>query len=622
MELSDDNQSPLLLGEYIRSNPSSALSARWVFDLPEEEQGECIAKMIENAAYQETWMAYFDYAEKKGIPVNDDIVLEAIHGVGLDPYSAPLWLRAIHLCSEGKKRELFQLALRVPLYQHDLVYKVYSTFELEAAKQDGETMPNCLPISEVVRFSDILKTEPAWPDRFVDVKKCSVFRRNLICCQWNTLLRSMLDGSEESQISHDLHVRRIELAFRQLCIQFALEDVCWYAYACFVAVDMKDEAQALEILERGRECVGQKSIALCSLEALLSKSGIDSIKAPNDIVSRGIFEQRLLANSVNDSFQTRKRFRDIGKAAVAKSITDWRIYYQWASVEQCITGDLQMASKVYERGVSSVVKSLKDAILLSNEAVRYHLWRQDEREVLGYAERQIELLSSSQHEGLVRAGWNNLVNAESVLGLPSLPKTLLRRAEHCVDFTHKSMIEHYRVGNYIPCSDEDIEWLEFIDDLTKARKEEQEPLFEAATPLKHATIASNVFYPCNALLPDPSLWSALDIRPNREHSSSTQDADEVVGPRTLRGRLVYKLKVDDKTAARLKREEQRRKERDSDGMGDKVLGSAHRALQTLVEKLNSRKWNATQLRMCRCLNADWIMGTLTNSELDLVRKRS
>ncbi|KAH9586382.1 Suppressor of forked [Trypanosoma melophagium] len=620
----DDCQLPLLLGDYIKSNPSSALSARWVYDLPDEEQGSCIVKMIEEAVYQETWISYFDYAEKKGIVITDEVALEAIHSVGLDPFSAPLWLRVIRLISEEeKKRELFQLALRIPLYQQNLVYKDYRNFELEVANQKGHTTPNFIPLSEVVQFSEILKTEPTWPDRFVDVRMIKASRKDALCAQWNNLLRSMMDYSVECSISQDLKLRRIELAFRQLCTQFAQEDVCWYAYASFVAVHLKDEIQARDILEKGLSCIGNHSIALRSLEALLSKPEFGLNTVSKQIVKDGIFEQRLYANAAKDSLQNRKRFRDVGKNAAANSVRDWRIYQQWASAEQCITQDFQMASKVYERGVSCVIKSLKDAVLLSDKAIKYHLWRHDEREALGYAERQLELLSSSLHDGLVRASWNNLVNVESLLGLPSLPKTLKRRTERYNELPHISIINRYRVGNYLPCSDEDIDWLEFVDDFTKARKEEQEPIFESHAPLKNASISGGCVKSINTHVSQPEipLWSALEVASNREHSSSIQDADEVVGPRTFRGRLVYKLQIDDKTDARIKREERIRKEMEGNEEHDKTLGSAHNALNVLVEKISARKWNPTQLRICRNLSVDWLMNTLTMGELDLVKKR-
>ncbi|ORC86054.1 uncharacterized protein TM35_000312400 [Trypanosoma theileri] len=620
----DDCQCPLPIENYIKSNPSSALSARWVYDLPDEEQGSCIAKMIEDAVYQETWIAYFDYAEKKGIVVTDEVALEAIHGVGLDPHSASLWLRVIRLISEEeKKRELFQLALRIPLYQQNLVYKEYKNFELEVAKGNGQTTPNCIPYSEVVQFSEILKTEPTWPDRFVDVRMSKISRKNALCVQWNDLLRSMMDYSVECSIPQDLQLRRIELAFRQLCTQFAQEDVCWYAYASFVAVDLKDETQAREILEKGLTYVGNNSIALRSLEALLSKPDSGLINVSKHIVKEGIFEQRLYANAAKDSLQNRKRFRDVGKNAAANSVSDWRIYHQWAAAEQCVTQDFQMASKVYERGVSCVIKSLKDAILLSDKAIKYHLWRHDEREALGYAERQLELLSSSLHDGLVRASWNNLVNVESVLGLPSLPKTIKRRTERYNELPHMSIIDRYRVGNYLPCSDEDIDWLEFVDDFTKARKEEQEPVFETLVPLKNASISEGCLNQkdTHVSLPEIPLWSVLELGSNREQSSSVQDADEVVGPRTFRGRLVYKLKIDDKTDARMKREERIRKEMEGNEENDKTLGGVHNALHVLVEKISAKKWNPTQLRICRNLSVDWLMNTLTMGELDLVKKR-
>ncbi|RNF07060.1 uncharacterized protein Tco025E_07445 [Trypanosoma conorhini] len=432
----------------------------------------------------------------------------------------------------------------------------------------------------------------------------------------------MFEEYEEPQLAKDLQLRRIELAFRQLCSQFAHEDVCWYAYACFVAVELKDDIQAREIVEKGLCCIGDNSIALRSLQALLSKSELEPDYTFKDLVKEGILLQRLCANSANESLKNRKRFRDVGKTAAANRISDWRFYHQWASAEQCVLKDAQMASKVYERGMSCAAKSLKDAVLLSNEAVKHHLWRQDEREVLGYSERQIELLSSTQHEGLIRASWNQLVHVESILGLPSLPKTLKRRAEHCGGVARKSVIERYRVGNYIPCSDEDLDWLEYVDDLFKARKEEQEPVFEGVTPLKHMTLATDTMSHLIPLLPDASLWTTFEMCPNRERSSGTEDADEIVGSRTLRGRLVYKLKIDDKTEARLKREAQLRHEKENKDVGSKTLKGPHTALQALVERLEAKNWNATQLRMCRVLNAEWLMSTLTHGELDLRKRRS
>ncbi|ESL11045.1 hypothetical protein TRSC58_01214 [Trypanosoma rangeli SC58] len=473
-----------------------------------------------------------------------------------------------------------------------------------------------------MQYSKILEIEPSWPDRFVDVQTTKSDRRDAVIVQWNSLLQFMVEKYEEFHLPKDLQLRRIELAFRQLCSQFSHADVCWYAYACFAAVDLNDDMQAREIVEKGLCCVGDNSIALCSLKALLSKSGLESENTLKNLLKEGILVQRLYANTANESLKNRKRFRDVGKTAVANCISDWIFYHQWASAEQCVLKDMQMASKVYERGMSCAAKSLKDVVLLSNEAVKHHLWRRDERGVLGYAERQIELLSSSHHEGLIRASWNQLVHAESILGLPSLPKTLRRRAEHCVDVASKSVIERYHVGNYIPCSDEDLDWLEYINDLFKARKEEQEPVFEGVTPLKHRTIATDLMTRSSPVLPDTDLWSSFEMCPNRDNSSAAEDADEIVGSRTLRGRLVYKLKIDDRTEARLKREAQFRQEKKVKDMGSKSLKGPHSALQALVERLKAKNWNATQVRMCLILNAEWLMNTLTHGELDLRRRRS
>lgn len=621
MDIGNFDSRPASILEYIKRNPSSALSTRWVFDLPEAEQEECLVKMIENAAFPETWMVYFDYAERNRITVTDDIALEAIHSVGLDPHSAPLWLKVIDICcGEGKKRELFHMALQVPLYQQNMVYKVYRTFESDAAKRSGEKVGNHLALSDINHFSEMLKTEPRWPDRFVDSSACSSYQRNVLCSQWNILLQTLLGRCDQDSM-RELHLRRAELAFRQMCSQFPNEDVCWYTYACFMAVKMNDHVQALEILKRGRASSSEVSVALWLAEPLLNRDFQLEQPLTKDKVNAQLFIQRLYANTARNLLQNKKCLRDIGKRAVAENVSDWKLYHQWASAERSVLRDQSMTSKIYERGISCVSKSPKDAILFSNEAMKYHLWRQDERQVVGYSELQIELLSTSQHDGWVRAGWNYLVNAESMIGLPSLPKTLDRRAERNNDLPYKSIIERYRVGSYIPCADRDLDWIEFVNDITRIRREEQEHIFQAVTPIKNSSISVPAPRKFVGASPDTSLWCPIEMAPKHE-GVSIKDPDEIVGPRYLRGRLVYKLTLDDKTAARLRREEYMRGKRE--GMDEKhtPAGAAQSALQLLVERLGAKRWNETQLRLCRLVSAEWLMNTLAMGDLDLAKKKA
>nr|CCC54218.1 conserved hypothetical protein [Trypanosoma vivax Y486] len=309
MELDDNEEHDDSLVEFIRTNPSSAISARYVKLLRTEEKEECIMTMIENAAYQETWMSYFDYTENKGIVVSDEIAFEAVNDVGLDPCSAPLWLRVIHLCSDDtKKRELFHLALRLPLYQQYEIYKAYKSFEADVAKSDEQTSNSCLAFSEVIPYTDILKNEPIWPDRFVNVATCDELQRSNLCLQWNLLLPVLLDNCEKRDEFHDVNIRRAELALRQLCSQFAFEDVSWYVYATFVAVVMDDKKQASDILRRGKVTIANASIGLCICDAVLNQLDHVGDKVEKQTVNYQLFLQRLYANTANDSLQSRKRF--------------------------------------------------------------------------------------------------------------------------------------------------------------------------------------------------------------------------------------------------------------------------------------------------------------------------
>nr|CCC95772.1 unnamed protein product [Trypanosoma congolense IL3000] len=613
-----DNASPL---EYIRSNPSTALSARWVFDLPDDQQEQCVISMIQNAAFYETWMSYFEYTERKGITVTEDVALEAIHSVGLDPYSAPLWLKVINIVdNDQRKRDLFHMALQVPLYQQTAIYNAYKTFESDFAERNGGATSDMLAYAEVAHFSEILQLEPHWPDRFVDTSRCSSYHRSILCTQWNNLLQVLLSECEQD-VLRDLHLRRTELAFRQMCSQFPSEDVCWHVYACFVAIMMDDRPQALEILEKGRVYTKGDSTALWLVEPILREDSSLAERMPKSKIGNQMLFQRLLAEAARDTLHIKKRLRDIGKGAVANSISDWRIYQQWASIERCVFRDSSMTSKIYERGTACVSKSFKDTVLLSNEAVRYHLWRQDERQVVGYSELQIEQLSSSRHNGLVKASWNSFVNAESAMGLPSLLKTIKRRAEQNNELSHKSIIERYRVGNYIPCSSEDLDWIEFVDDLTKTRREEQEHILHMVTPAKYVGLSIPPSDKFRGSMPDVSLWCPVALSSKFEESP-IQDPEEVAGPRYLRGRLVYNVVVDEKTASRLRREELMRKNKDTCELQERLADHTQGALQILVERLNTKKLNDAQLLACRHLSPEWLMGTLARGDLDLSSKRT
>ncbi|EPY25223.1 hypothetical protein STCU_06781 [Strigomonas culicis] len=150
--------------EYIDAHPSSALSAGYVFELDSEEQKEYIVKITNDAVYCDSWEAYFLFAHEHQIPISEEVALEAVQSVGLDPLSVPLWLEAIECCPTAeRKRELYHLALGIPLYKSDALYRGYKQLEEDEHGVVDFTEANSRDVAS------LLAKEAPWPDRYTEL---------------------------------------------------------------------------------------------------------------------------------------------------------------------------------------------------------------------------------------------------------------------------------------------------------------------------------------------------------------------------------------------------------------------------------------------------------------------
>lgn len=582
---------------YLTASPSRALTASLVAELDDEEQKTHIGTLIANAVFCDSWEVYFWYAMNNNVEVTDDVAFEAVQSVGLDPLSANLWIMAAKSRpSAESKRELFKLGLSVPLYAADALFQEYQLFEEGEGGQLVATQPT--PYDLPAR----------WPDRYQEL--LSVEEKIEVRSQWMRLMEVMYAQLQEDTASVDVQKRRMDLAFRQLLVELPDDDSCWYEYCLFLMYVMGEEEAAKEYAKVGLARCGGSSFAL---QSVLSVLGTDDMAALGPLARQRLLAERI-ATATDDKKGDIRALRTIGKEAAQEGCSQWALYSQWSEAESLVVQDEKMASKVFQNGTICCSASPDDSILLGGEALRYHLLHHQERESRGYAEQIIGRQMASGHTGRTKASWNALIQLERTLGLSS-SKSEARRDEHFPQSSLLTFLQKYRVDNYVPCSNSTMQWIQFTEDFSKARKVESDSTVDAnAGPARGRVLQPAVIVPCavEAPKPDVTLWSQA-IPTNSVKPQQSDDPDDVVGPRELRGKLVYRIKPDRATDVRLQLEEELRQRSQT----NEVLTAPDSAMAILLKRIGNLTITPEMTSRLDGISLDWVLDQLVTTELNL-----
>ncbi|CCW69561.1 unnamed protein product [Phytomonas sp. Hart1] len=595
----------MTLLEEIIQNYLSPISAKKFPLLEDDKKKDVILKLISGAVFCDAWEAYFVYAQENGIPLTDEMAFEAVHAVGLDVFSVHLWIEAARSCSNRENRlEIYHLGLSVPLYERYRLYEEYKAYN------DGDST-KLIDANEA--FDKVLECE-RWPDRYAHF--CSDSDRVEVRKQWISLFQYMKDILENGILEKEIQIRRMILAYRQMCAQLPEDDSCWYDYCLFLLDTVGDKELALETALGGLNEVQNNSFALQNVVNILYSGENDSTLL--DVADKALFSQRVIGEELAHTpsgmnKESVKRFRRIGKLAASEGVHDWKVYSQWSMSEHLIVKDPQMASKVLENGVVCCSPSHADAILLQDEAIQYHLAQHHEREALGYAEQQVEEASARHDVGRKKAAWNRLVSTENKLSL-TLSKAEGRRNEVFPRSQLQSFLEKVRVGCYLPCSKEELHWMQFLEDFEAKKSAEMDPTFQWMEVPREKRLSPTLTAPVFFESVDESCWPALMIAPNLFEAKESDDPDAVVGPREFCGKLVYRLQVDKSTKARFQREDQVRKARD---LNSSSLGKPESPFGRLIMLLKERSFTENQKQHLHILSLEWIITQLISSELNL-----
>ncbi|KAG5510986.1 hypothetical protein GH5_07187 [Leishmania sp. Ghana 2012 LV757] len=599
--------------EFVQRFPKSALSAKLVLSLESAEQREYVLLLIDDAVYCDSWEAYFEFAERNNVVITEDVALTAVQSVGLDPLSAPLWVKAAACCESPESRKsLYEFGLSVPLHGWQHLFEEYRRCT------DSHEGDNTLSETECRCVSNILAAEN-WPDRYA--KLDTTAETDDIRLAWLDLISTMLRGLDSSAIDRDLQLRRIELAMRQMCTQLPGDDSCWYQYALFQLRILEDAEGAKKTVASGIAAAGpsfglENTASVVDGVLNLSSSGGtssgDVLSATRVLVQQRRAAEVLVSNGITKEWV--RALRSVGKTAAQQGLGDWKIFSQWRSAEDMAAHDTKMAAKVLENGMICCSPSPIDALLLGSEAAQYHLLQRHERETLGYAEQQIEQQSGLHHSGKIKASWNNLVRIESLLGL-SFSNAAKRRAELFPQNRIATFMEHCRVGDYLPCDRNTFQWVRFMEDYSMDKASVEETPFYGIVPPRNKAVAVKRGLQVECETPDDSQWEPFVPPPSCLPSREEENPDDVTGVRELRGKLVYRVKVDPRTAARCLREK-RTRQRSKTGEEVTERGGA---LGGLMRRARAVNLTAGQTKRLQSVSADWIVHVLTVSELDLER---
>lgn len=589
---------------FIARNPSHPQSSNLIFELPESERHELILSLIQDAAFCDSWEAYFNFSFASNIQLQSDVAFEAVQSVGVDPMSARMWILAASICdTDSDASEIYQLGLTVPLFEWDLLFASYASFEED--KEIVSSFHN--PFLHLY--------EEKWPDRYV-FPETEEIQLNFFD-QWQSLLEKLVDELDKEVVERQLQLRRIDIAFRQMCVQLPEWDVCYFQYAWYQVKEFGDTESAVATLKFGLEKV-KESFGLRNLLRVLEASPhgeLDDALKQNTLASMRMVAEGALRNGITKD--ATRQLRALGKTAAGSGVCDWKLYSEWFQAERLVFNDSRMAAKVLENGSICCLESSNDFILLSNEALSHHCIQRNETGARASTEQLLQMSKKSKDEGKLLESWNTLSKTERNLGLLSVAED-----RRCNEFSRRgyldAFLDQYRVGTLSPCSSTCCNWLKFVRDFKNSWNREYNSLYNDRVSSDRVSISfrplkSSFEFP--PVLPEVESWD--DFSCTGEASIPEADnPDEVFGPRSYRGRLIYHIQLDEGIAARVKHQEKLRAAKKGDILSSQRDSPIHR----LAQKLKIIRWTPEHTNLEAGISFSWLQRVLSN-ELNLqVRK--
>lgn len=591
--------------------------------LPDESEPrlEALGQLLHKSPYcLDAWTEYIrELRRSAAVPL--PVYETALHHAGVDPRAAPLWAEAIEAAAcdpTGDPSLLLQSALCVPLWNGHLLWSLHGAYQHDATHR--QRLLNAYDTCQAV-----LRAEGKWPDFHSVV--CPKDKAAIAALKdaWGALLRGMFTTLLCQKLDRSIQTRRIELAFSLMTCQLPFDDSLWRQYATFVLVQMNNRDGAVRVLRDGLAHCDGCSVALASSIGVLGKSDGSSLLAgvPSELV-----RQRELSHELPAS---KKAFRDIGKQAESRRVTDWRVYHQWALLESTVVHDRAMAAKVLERGLACTAENFEsyDHLSRSSESV-YTAWHA-EGELLNSAEKRVEAGAVQRLRGYTKAAWNRMMAYERKLGIPASGKLETRAAAATMDrgLWPLQQASRYRVGTLLTLTPRELDFFWMTHDLNESLAEMSPDTIDVRSD-KHERLETSVSVLPRPVQVHPSLslrgWTAFvpPVNPNPPSDAADCAEDEVCGPRSLRGTLVHKPLRDDCVEARLAREAAyRAKVR---ALNERRQAVANSMLPLQLQKLDAAVRDATatmpedHVALLGRLRVSWLMQLLsTELELGLVR---
>lgn len=585
---------------FVVEHPTHPLSAKLFFCLSPDDQERLIVSIVENAAFSDSWITYFTYAAAAQAKVSRDVAFEAVRHVGLDPFSAQLWITAASICESAEDaRELYQLGLSVPLFEWDALYRAYCNFEVEN---------NNAPPKLVGHFPFL--QDERWPSRYAPNKTKDDLGE--LFHSWQLLIQNLGESLQTKRVDFDMQCRRIDVAFRQMCIHLPQCDSCYYQYALFQVKLLNDNSGAIETLRTGLEKVNSESFSLQNLLHVLCEGNLPEPLCSDTI--KVLAPMRALGEKITkseSSEQLVKDLRSLGKRAASSGLGDWKVYSQWFEMEHLICKDSRMASVVLKNGGLCCSRGEDDGTLLANEALSFHLSQRNETETRGCSEHLVDLSRKCKNYGTSTEAWNTLLKTENLLN--SFVSSESRRRKELGDRSEiESFMDRYRVGIFAPCSAYAAKWFKFTQDFQTSWNHEHNAAYDCEIPSsgKAISFASRAVEPY--VMPQ---WSGprFAAKSDGRKIPDSNDPDEIVGPRSFRGRLIYHLKVNKMTAFRVRKEQKisdPRKKRATEGLKDSPIGHLVHGLKQIVVDTEHPKRQ-------KKVSFQWLADFLSRSELEL-----
>lgn len=562
----------------------------------------------------DVWGEYLRFLRETSGVVSLEVLQLALQAVGVDPRSINLWVEAIELEKQTDGGHMMlSSACAIPLH---------GSVGLLALCNDDN-------FREQIGVSDsTLRREGKWPD------SSTVLFPNqptvaLVQQAWDSLLKSMFRTLQLGILPHDLQLKRIDHAFCLLTTQLHFDDSNWLHHACFRATCLEDKEGAMHTLKKGlSSCRG--SVPLLNFMRSLdggnsdhtSSGEVEDVRNTLRIGDQLLLQQRLLSENLS---ATKKAFRSVGKTAESQKLDDWRIYNQWALIEEGSIEDAVMAGKVLERGLACVPQESLDYDKLAQTAERHFLSRHSEGEVLSIAEKRIDAAGRSRERGSVTCSWNRMLEHERKLGLLWTGKMETRAAAATLDrhgWYFQQAFRH-RVGHLSSFLQRELEFIGFLRDTVESTDEASAAVVDFRSDKARRLEGPSAPTTFRAARVSTSSWvtfvPSVNSHPAMAVASPTNE-DDVCGPRSLRGTLVHKIARDDCVESRLSREADHRllvrqknlhaESANTSGL-PRQLGTLVSAVEAATSSLDSQETASLQR-----VNVRWLLTTLCE-ELDL-----